>query len=113
MVIKDGSGDGREQAESRRDERARNTGADRAKTGTALSSQVVERANDTPHRAEQADERGHRSRGSQPWHVSFQFGQLLAHAQLQGTFHSGAAGDPSSTLHLALHFFGAEIEDAD
>src|ERR1700689_1756936 len=84
LVVSNGRGDGRQQAEGGRDQRFRYSRTHRAQARAALRPELLEGADDAQHGAKQPDEGADRCRRGQPAHVAFQLGQLFARSQLQG-----------------------------
>src|ERR1019366_1699011 len=110
-VIEDRRGDSGRKARRRGNQRFRDAWRNRAQAGRSHLSQLVKRADDAQHRAEQPNERRNRRGSGQPAHVALELGDLFAHPQLQGALQSGAVGHLAARLHLTLDLLVPEIKD--
>src|SRR5579872_4676297 len=84
-VVEDGCRNGGDESDGCGNQRFRNARPESAQAGCALRSESLKGLNDAQHRAQQPDKRGHRRSGRQLVHITFQLGDLLADAELQGT----------------------------
>src|SRR5581483_3512513 len=101
----------RRETQSRRQQRIRNAGSDRAHTCRSAQRKHLKRLDNPEHGAEQADKRRDRCGGREPVHVALQPRNLFAHAELQSPFDRHHVADPRTRLNLARDFAIAKIED--
>ena len=101
LIVEDNGWDGDEKARGGGDERFGDAGSDSAKAGGAGVSQAGKSVDDTPNRAEQADERGYGAGGGQPGHALFDAANFFRGSELHTDGDSLEAFQFSCGLRIA------------